>query len=68
MAAGKMEENHGAFFHFVRLITLVNICGGAFAAEEGHGPTDINFVTEEGESDIGAARCFLIPHCEERGR
>ena len=57
MAAGKMEDKFGAFLQCVRLITLANICGrgGVFAAEEGHGPEDINFVIEEeGESDIGA--------------
>ena len=49
MAEGKMEEKFGAL---LRLITLVNVCGrgGVHAAEEGHGPEDINFVVEEGES------------------
>ena len=76
MAAGKMEKKFGAFLQCVRLITLANICGrgGVFAAEEGHGPEDINFVIEEeGESDIGAldfqtARCLLIRHCAARRR
>ena len=78
MAAGKMENKFGVFLQCVRLITLANICGrgGVFAAEEGHGPEDINFVIEEeGESDIGAldsqtarARCFLMRHCAARRR
>ena len=51
MATRKVDGDFGTLSQFVRLIVvLVNICGGIFAAEEGHGPEDINFVTEEGES------------------
>ena len=73
MAAGKMEDKFGAFLQCVRLITLANICGrgGVFAAEEGHGPEDLNFVIEEGESDIGALVRLpnreMIRHCAARG-
>ena len=75
MAAGEMRDKYGTFLLTVRLITLVNICGreAVLAAEEGHGPEDINFVTEEGELDIEAldsqtASCFLTSHCAARGR
>ena len=60
MAAGEMRDKYGTFLLTVRLITLVNICGreAVLAAEEGHGPEDINFVTEEGESGIEALNAF----------
>ena len=44
-----MEDKLGAF---LQCVALTIICGrGSLAAEEGHGPEDINFVIEEGESN-----------------
>ena len=62
-AAEKMEDKLGAFLQCVGLITFANFCGrGALAAEEGHGPEDINFVIEEGESNKATFAPEVLSH------
>ena len=47
----------------VGLIALTIICGrGSLAAEEGHGPEDINFVIEECESNKATFAPEVLSH------
>ena len=58
-----MEDKLGAFLQYVGLIALTIICGrGSLAAEEGHGPEDINFVIEEGESNTATFAPKVLSH------
>ena len=62
-AAEKMEDKLGVFLQCVGLIALTIICGrGSLAAEEGHGPEDINFVIEEGESNTATFAPEVLSH------
>ena len=66
MATRKVDSDFGRFSQLARLIVvLVNICGRIFAAEEGHGPEDINFVTEEGESAEEEEEELARPLCSQ---